>query len=190
MKIEFTVRPEDLMASRENYAQNSGVMRKSSQTETFGTASTIIAFFALLTVILNTYIPILLGAIIALVWVFIWPMMQKNSYHRRQIALYAESNNTISLGRKVMELEDDILTVRSELHWSKTKLRAIEQIEITKTHAFLFYGTFQAFVIPRATIQKGDFDQFTSTITKRRDAVERNATDEKSPSQSANISVE
>jgi hypothetical protein len=190
MEIEFIVRPEDLIAARENYTENSTVMKKGSRFETFGTGSTILMFFAVLSLMLNTYIPFLLGAIFTVVWIFLWPSMQKNSYHRKQTSLYAESANQISMGRKVMELEDDILTVRSELHWSKTKLRAIEQIEITKTHAFLFYGTFQAFVIPRATIQKGDFDQFTSTIINRRDAVERNATDEKSPSQNANISVE
>ena len=172
MEIEFIVRPEDLMASRANYAQNSGVMRRSSRSETFGTATTIIAFFAFLTVILNTYVPILMGAIIALVWVFLWPMMQKGSYHRRQVALYAESKNVTSLGRRVMEFEDDIITERSELNWSKTKLPAIERLEITDTHTFLFHGTFQAFVIPKATVKKGDYDAFTSAISERYQALQ------------------
>ena len=167
MQIEYTVRPEDLMASREYYTQSSEVMRKSSRTETFGTASTIIAFFAFLTILINTYVPIMLGVIIALVWVFVWPSMQKNSYHRRQVALYAESRNVISLGRKVMDLEDDILAERSELHWSKTKLPAIERIVISEKHAFFFYGTFLGFVIPRETVQKGDFDTFVSTVQER-----------------------
>lgn len=167
MQIEYTVRPEDLMASREYYAQSSEVMRKSSRTETFGTASTIIAFFTLLTFILYTFIPFILGAIITLFWVFLWPSMQKNSYHRRQVALYAESRNVISLGRKVMDFEDDILAERSELHWSKTKLPAIERIVISKNHAFFFYGTFLGFVIPRETVQKGDFDTFVSTVQER-----------------------
>ncbi len=167
MQIEYTVRPEDLMASREYYARSSEVMRKSSRTETFGTASTIIAFFTLLTFILNTFIPFILGAIITLFWIFLWPLMQKNSYHRRQVALYAESRNVISLGRKVMDFEDDILAERSELHWSKTKLPAIERIVISKNHAFFFYGTFLGFVIPRKTVQKGDFDTFVSTVQER-----------------------
>jgi hypothetical protein len=174
MEIEFTVRPEDLMASREIYAQKSEVMQKSSRTETYGTASTIIAFFTLLTFILNTYIPFILGAIITLVWVFIWPAMQKNSYHRRQIALYAESKNAASLGKKVMEFDDDILTERSGLHWSKTKLPAIERIDITKTHTFLFHGTFQAFVIPKATVVKGDYDAFVARVSDRIKALYEN----------------
>lgn len=189
MVIEFVVRPEDLIAARENYTENSSVMKKSSLTETFGTGSTIIMFFTVLTLILNTFIPFLLGVIFTVLWIFLWPSMQKNSYHRKQTSLYAESANRISLGKKVMDLEDDILTVRSELHWSKTKLQAIERIELTKTHAFLFYGTFQSFVIPRDTVQKGDFDQFTSTIINRRDAVDQNAPDEKQPSQNANQSI-
>lgn len=167
MQIEYTVRPEDLMASRENYAQNSEVMKKGSRTETFGTASTIIAFFTLLTFILNTFIPFILGAIVTLFWVFLWPLMQKNSYHRKQLALYAESSNRISLGRKVMGFEDDILTEKSELHWSKTKLPAIERIVTSKNYAFFFYGTFLGFVIPRGTVQKGDFDTFVSTVQER-----------------------
>jgi hypothetical protein len=179
MEIEFTVRPEDLMASREIYARNSEVMQKSSRTETYGTASTIIAFFTLLTFLLNTYIPFILGAIITLVWVFIWPLMQKNSYHRRQIALYAESKNAASLGIKIMEFEDDILTERSELHWSKTKLPAIERIDITKTHTFLFHGTFLAFVIPKATVKKGDYEAFISAISKRYQSIQEKAVAEK-----------
>jgi hypothetical protein len=167
MEIEFVVRPEDQIAARANYAQNSNVMRTSSRSETLGTASTIIAFFALLTVLLNTYIPVLMGIVIALAWVFVWPMMQQNSYHRKQIALYTESKNTTSLGRQVMEFEDDVLTVRSELYWSKIKLPVIERIEVTKTHTFMFYGTFQAFVIPKDTVRKGAYESFVKSLSDR-----------------------
>jgi hypothetical protein len=66
-----------------------------------------------------------------------------------------------------MDFEDDILAERSELHWSKTKLPAIERIVISKNHAFFFYGTFLGFVIPRETVQKGDFDTFVSTVQER-----------------------
>jgi hypothetical protein len=167
MEIEFVVEPEDQIAARASYAQNSDVMRASSRSETLGTASTIIAFFALLTVLLNTYIPVLMGIILALVWVFLWPMMQRSSYHRKQIALYGESKNVTSLGRQVMEFEDDVLTIRSELHWSKIKLPVIERIEITKTHTFMFYGTFQAFVIPEGAVRKGDYKTFVTTLRDR-----------------------
>lgn len=171
MEIEFVVRPEDQMAARTNYAQNSRVMRKTSQSETIGTATTIVTFFVLLTILLDTYIPALMGIIIALVWVFLWPMMQRNSLHRRQIALYAESKNATSLGRQVMEFKDDVLTIRSELHWSKIKLPVIERIEITKDHTFLFYGTYQAFVIPKKYVREGDYEQFVKKIGDRFEAL-------------------
>jgi hypothetical protein len=159
------------MAARANYAQNSIAMQKSSRAETYGTASTIIAFFILLTVLLNSYIPFLMGVVIALFWVFLWPVMQKNSYHRKQIALYAESKNATSLGRQVMEFEDDVLTVRSELHWSKFKLPVIERIVITKNRTFLFYGTFQAFVIPKEYVRSGDYEAFVSRLSERHAAL-------------------
>jgi hypothetical protein len=167
MKVEYRVRPQDLMALSVHYAEISDVIQKSSRREVFGTATTIIAFFTFLTVSLNTYIPFILGAIIALVWIFVWPSMQKSSYRRRQAALFGESKNATTLGKKEMEFEDDVLKESAELHWSQTKLSAIERIDTTSAHAFFIFGPSRAYVIPRETVEGDNYEDFVTAIVDR-----------------------
>lgn len=167
MKIEYRVRPQDLMAVSVHHAETSDVLQKTGRREIFGTAMTIIAFFSFLTVLLNTYIPFILGALFSLAWVFLWPSMQKNSYRRRQAAILGESKNATTLGKKMMEFEDGILKESAELHWSQTKLPAIERIDDTGTHAFFVYGPLQAYVIPRDTVEQGNYEEFVSAIVER-----------------------
>ncbi len=66
-----------------------------------------------------------------------------------------------------MEVDDTGITDRSEVGHRCTYWRGIERVEETKDHAFVYLGPFTAHVIPRHSVQEGDFDAFVQEVRSR-----------------------
>jgi hypothetical protein len=80
---------------------------------------------------------------------------------RRQTRqLLSEGSNDGILGPHELELNDKFLTERTDVNESRHAWSAINRIEETDEHAFLYISSLQAHVIPTREVISGDVDQF------------------------------
>jgi len=87
---------------------------------------------------------------------------------QRQIRkMYSEGKNADMLGEQVLELLPDGLFVRSPLSETKLLWPAVERVESTDAHLFIYTSAVGAHVIPRSSVLEGDFDEFKNALLER-----------------------
>ncbi|MDP8223200.1 MAG: YcxB family protein [Candidatus Lernaella stagnicola] len=80
--------------------------------------------------------------------------------------LFRKAENPMFGQPVTLTLAGDYFTIESPHSSGKTKWSLVHRFDVTSTHAFLFVGSFQAYVIPRAKVVSGDFDAFTAEATR------------------------
>jgi len=80
---------------------------------------------------------------------------------------YAEGQNATLLGEQELELTDTGLIARSNYTETKLAWGAIERIETTPEHTFLFISSINAYIIPHNRIIEGDYRALMAEIGRR-----------------------
>jgi hypothetical protein len=140
---------------------------KNRRTERFSTASSVFLFFLIIYMLSESIVFFILGIVIGILLLLFWPFLQRRSFRSRQISELGESRNHALLGRRVLQLEEDTITERSELIWSKIKLSAIDKAISTSTHTILVLSPKTFIVIPHAKITQGDLESFSTALREK-----------------------
>ncbi len=81
--------------------------------------------------------------------------------------LYAQDQNKTVLGSHELELHDDAFIERTPYNENRSAWGAIENIESTEGHTFIYVGTAQAHIIPHAKITEGDLNAFLADLGRK-----------------------
>ncbi len=88
--------------------------------------------------------------------------------HDRQVKkLYGEGLNKRILCIHELELRDQYLKESSEFGTQETKFAAIEKVEAIPTHGFIYIASILAYVVPRAKVIEGNFDEFIKAVASK-----------------------
>jgi hypothetical protein len=91
-----------------------------------------------------------------------------SSVHRKAGSeTYAEGWNKTILCEHQLEVTDDGLIERNLFSESKIRWEAIERVERTETHSFVYVSAVSAHIIPHERILEGDCEAFVAQLQKR-----------------------
>ncbi len=79
----------------------------------------------------------------------------------------AEGRTEGVLGEHDLLLGEDQLEERSAAGTQTTRFAAIDRVESTETHTFIYLAPAQAHVIPHAFVSEGDVADFTAVLEER-----------------------
>lgn len=178
MEIEFGLREEDILAFSEYHTDHSPSVQRSVQRQRvlFPSFLFILGIYLMWRegdwLIGIIFFPILL--LIMAVW-FIWfPKRFKYNYRQAAIKLYRERGNEGVLGAHRLRIESDGLYEACSSGEGKTYWTAIQGIESTETHTFIYSGSVKAIIIPRQAVTRGEYDQFVQAVrSEHQQAVSR-----------------
>jgi hypothetical protein len=86
---------------------------------------------------------------------------------RNLIKMYAEGQNKTMLGEQELEVSDVGLVERSKFSETKMAWGAIERIETTPDHTFVYTSSTNAYIIPHHKIIQGDYRTLMAEISRR-----------------------
>lgn len=166
-EIEYEVRESDLIAFNDNQLQSTNVMKRSitrNQAQIPGAIMCIALFywFYYQDVISTFYI-----AAIGIAWGFLSPTYIRWSVLRRIQRKYSDEDRKKILGSyKLREEARGLVEItpskETTVDWSE-----VLRVELTKKHAFIFVDINEALILPKKTVQKGDFDKFIDKVYER-----------------------
>ncbi len=83
---------------------------------------------------------------------------------RRMIKMCTEGDYKRYLGERELEIMPDGIISRSPYSETKLAWAAVEKIELTTEHTFIFVGSRMAFIIPHNRIEQGDYKTFLTEL--------------------------
>ena len=166
MRIEFETRAEDVVAFNRHHQDESPAVRRMWRNTLIMSAVLPLLAMASIALTERTPWPLLLGVVASpvaalVVWLFL-------KWHSARVTrqLLAEGSNKGLLGWRVMELEGDRLTVRSEYITSVMDLRVIDRITSTNDFTFVYISSLNALLIPRRDLEEDEYDDFVHALQR------------------------
>ncbi len=167
MDINYDVTVDDMVKFNAHHLRSSGASRSSLARTQAGIA----AIYAMLTtmIVLTGDIPLYLAAVpmalLTAVVVGRLPGRVEQRVRRLVQASYAEGRNLGTLGPHRLTLTGDGFIDASPYVESRVRWEAVERVEITDEHAFVYIGSLRACVIPRRAFpDEATFYRFVETV--------------------------
>ena len=81
--------------------------------------------------------------------------------------MIGEGRNQSLVGQHLLQVDSDGLLWRSPGTEGKVKWSAIEKVESSEEHTFVYLNAVMAVVIPRAGVRSGVYEEFVSVLEDR-----------------------
>jgi hypothetical protein len=101
------------------------------------------------------------------IYILLLPRIFRRSITKQTRKLYGEGRNKTFFCEHQLEIAEDGLIERTRYSELKAHWEAIERVERTETHTFLYVSAVSAHVIPHDRILEGDCDAFVAQVQKR-----------------------
>ena len=101
------------------------------------------------------------------IYILILPVLVRRSIKRQSRRMYSEGSNKGMLGEHELEITEDGIIERSPYNETRTAWGAVERIESTPDHTFIYAGSMMAHVIPHSRINEGDYKAFLAQLGQR-----------------------
>jgi hypothetical protein len=171
MIIRFERTMDDMIAFNDFHYSHSPFMKRFMFWYRWGGALFIFLVCTLLIQALTPGSPALFAPLLSLVGAGVFAAIAPSAIRRRmrkQVRkLYSEGKNVSALGELELELTDTGLIAKSAYTETKLAWGAIERIESTPTHTFLYLSSVQAYIIPHNKIIEGDYRALMAEIGRR-----------------------
>jgi hypothetical protein len=89
------------------------------------------------------------------------------SLEKQAKKLIAEGKNDGMLGTHQLTIEENALCEKTDVNETRHAWSAIDRVEETEDHAFIYISSIQAHVIPKHQISQGDYDSFIANVRQR-----------------------
>jgi len=171
MRIRYERTMDDILALNEFSFHHSPTTKRIVSRYRWTGALAIWLLAALLVYVLVPAMPIYLTLLLAFIdaayFAVVAPriVLKKTKHNIRK--QYAEGQNATLLGEQELELTDTGLIARSKYAETKLAWGAIEKIETTPEHTFLFVSSVNAYIIPHTRILEGDYRALMAEIGRR-----------------------
>ncbi|RLA20909.1 MAG: hypothetical protein DRQ61_01600 [Gammaproteobacteria bacterium] len=163
-KIEFEVREEDLIRfTTHNYHQNPKIKKMFSRHQflypiTLGLVSVYMYIF-----LANTTYALPL-AFVTIAWATLIPLYLQNDLKKQAKELYSEEEKLNLIGTHTFQTEDKHLYGIFPDNETRIRWRDFDKAELRKATLYLYLDTDRALIIPKVTVNAGNFSEFLSDV--------------------------
>jgi hypothetical protein len=105
--------------------------------------------------------------LVVAIYALLLPRVLRRSTMRQARKLLAEGQNKLFLCEHRVEITDDGLVTWSPYGESRVRWEAVERVQRTEPHTFLYVSAVAAFIIPHDRILEGDCEAFVAEIQRR-----------------------
>ena len=162
MRIEYELTPGDWAEFGEYVATHASAMRKVvREGQQSGTIAVLLVFGAL-SWALKSWFPLVVGAVLAALWLWHWPRQIVRKSRESMLA-----RDLLCLkGRHVLEALPEGLRSHCDVSDITTRWAGIHAIAETPSHVFVMLSEVQGYTIPRAGIVSGDLEELVRLVRR------------------------
>lgn len=172
MKIDFQLTEQDYIDFNVYHMENSKTIKKSVFIQRY----IISLIFLIAPFVFYNFadipfsISMAIFGIIYVIWIAFYPQYLKKSVAKRISKMLEEGNNSDFLGSHSISLTEEGLEESSRLGETKKSWSAIERIDITEAHIFIYASAVSAYIIPtRAFENMKQIDEFIDMLNKMKE---------------------
>lgn len=177
--MEYDISLDDMIAFNLHHYQASAEMRRVRNLRWFARPLTVLAFIVVMYFVMNptqhaareTKL-IVVGYLIFLVvlaaaWLVFFPRIWRHAIVRAVRKNYLKAENEGYLGHRTLRFDERTIAERGALGETEKPWSAVEKIDVTPHHAFVYVGDIAAFIVPRHAFGAGPaFDEFVETAKR------------------------
>jgi hypothetical protein len=170
LEAKYEITLDDVHAFNAHYGKTSPVARRARRTARFGLTAMLAVLLGALGYGIRAPLPFwILGGAILLVFFAIFPRRVERLIRLHTARSYADGANKGLLGPHRLTALKDWLIEQSKWREQRTHWRAVERVEQSPHHLFIYVSGFTAIVIPRRAFDSdGDWTTFCAQIEERR----------------------
>lgn len=153
MVVKYEVTKQDYIDFNLNFIETSRVMRRSLFVKRFLYPVFFLAFASLLDSVFDIPLTVLLiaVAIVSVVWILTYVKWFKRSITKKVSKLLDSGRVPGLIGAHELELGEGHLTDRTQE--SSTRYEAVENIQITESHIFVYVSDVMAYMVPKKAFE-------------------------------------
>ena len=163
MMISYKLTEQDFIDFNVYHMNNSKTMKKTVLMQRlFGPLSFIIGIFVAYKI---TDIPLwywsICFAIAAVLWFALYPKMLERRIRKQVKKMLSEGQNKILLSDTTLTVNEEGIKCTTEYNETNTKFSAINKVEITNKHIFVYNNAVSAIIIPLSAFEtQNEVDKF------------------------------
>ena len=170
MKIRYGNTVKDIVAFGGNVCAESPTIRRKMLVSMVLAGVFTLLLFVTMAIILPSMAMLVGGIIGAPISMWMASSLFRDRVQASFRKIYSEDANKRLLGERELELTETSLRAKSQYGEGTLLLDAVEKVISTEKHTFIYVGTADAFVIPRAAVTEGDYDAFVEAVRQRVEA--------------------
>lgn len=167
MRLRYENTMDDAIAFNDFHYAHSPTMKRAVRINKWGMGLMAFIFYSFVPGNKNTTINVTIAFVLACLFVLIYPSLVRYNIKRQVHKFYSEGNNKGFLGEHDIEIVEDGVIARSAYSETKTAWGAVERIETTPEHTFIYISAVTALIIPHDRITEGDYKAFLSELGQR-----------------------
>ncbi len=166
MKLVYDVEVEDLVALTDFHVRHSPAVQRQLTVLRWACAGLAVVGIAGTGWLLGdrVWIWVAGGAVGATLGFALFPRWFYRANQRQARRLYSEGRNAGILGRHTLALQPEGLRDTDETGEHFTAWSAVERLELTDAHVFVFTGALSAYVVARDRVVQGDLEGFLAEV--------------------------
>lgn len=167
MKLGYTVEMPDLVAFNQYHLDHSDFV-KSRRRKGIALVCGIYGILGTVhSLAKQSFVPIVIWSLLAVLYSLWYSRASRRASPKSVQKLYGADKNKGVLCEHEIEILEDGVVERTPFGEHKTTFLGIERIIQTDTHGFVFIGTMNAHVIPKARVTNGDYDAFMRIMSEK-----------------------
>lgn len=167
-EIEYSLDEEDLISFSQYHAFHHPASKRRFRMQRFVYPLFYLLLFGSISLLRGGSFVVLITVIsFAIGWVILFPALWKRRIRKNTLKAYGTGGNKALLGKHAIRVEEDGIAGTSDFGEGITRWAAIEKIEATDSHTFLYISAVTAIVIPKNGITGGDYNKFVSALRTR-----------------------
>jgi len=167
MEVTVTTDENDLIALNDHVARTMPVLRRQILTAWLGIVVALVALGVILTELSGSASAGFVFYAAAIFWLFVFPFFIKWTRRRNIRRLCRSSRNLGIFGQHKIVLSPTEIARNGSYGHAAIYWPAVDRIEVSPSHAFIFVSSMNAFMIPKLDFpNEGEFDSFVETARK------------------------
>jgi hypothetical protein len=167
MIIRYENTIEDMVAFIFHHYDHSPAQRRIRAKSIWGTAVFFLLLFSLPAWAAQDHGWLIVGAVIAALWVLIIPRVIRRSLAGNVRRVYEEGRNKSAIGPHELELAEDGLIERTPYGESIAWWHGIEKVVSEDDYTFIYLTAVSGHVVPRDAVSEGNYEAFVDAVEEQ-----------------------
>jgi hypothetical protein len=165
-EISYEVREADIVAFNDFHASSSATLKSTYRRNRYiwtlvAASLALVAWYVWHVELLAVYL-----GVFAAIWFFFSPRFIRRARQKQVKRMYAEGENKGTIGYQRLSIAPSSMTNSSDQGESRINWSAVERVEETHDHIFIYISALMALVIPRETASGADLSDFVGRVRR------------------------